>query len=280
MGAGTGVPADAALLKGFDIGALDRRGRVRPPRDRGHEARLRRPRGVLRRPRFRRRAARRRCSRRPTPPSAASSIGETAPRELAPWRVPGYEAQVGRDAAGPARCGSRSSRRRRRRADHGPAAHGRARATPCHLDVIDRWGNMISATPSGGWLQSSPVIPGLGFPLELARADVLARRRPALSLAPGKRPRTTLTPSLALRRRRAVAGLRHAGRRPAGPMAAAALPAPGPSRPEPAGGDRPADVPHGALPVLVLSARVRARPPDGRGNRRPRRPGRAATPRP
>ena len=27
----------------------------------------------------------------------------------------------------------------------------------CHVDVVDRWGNMVSATPSGGWLQSSPV---------------------------------------------------------------------------------------------------------------------------
>src|SRR6185437_15072537 len=33
----------------------------------------------------------------------------------------------------------------------------------CHLDIIDRWGNMVSATPSGGWLQSSPLIPALGF---------------------------------------------------------------------------------------------------------------------
>ncbi|MBV8089447.1 MAG: gamma-glutamyltransferase, partial [Alphaproteobacteria bacterium] len=33
----------------------------------------------------------------------------------------------------------------------------------CHVDVVDRWGNMVSATPSGGWLQSSPVIPELGF---------------------------------------------------------------------------------------------------------------------
>jgi gamma-glutamyltranspeptidase / glutathione hydrolase len=35
----------------------------------------------------------------------------------------------------------------------------------CHVDVVDRHGNIVSATPSGGWLQSSPVIPGLGFPL-------------------------------------------------------------------------------------------------------------------
>ena len=69
----------------------------------------------------------------------------------------------------------------------------------CHIDVIDRWGNMVSATPSGGWLQSSPVIPALGFPLG-TRAQMFWLE-PGLpgSLAPGKRPRTTLTPSLALR---------------------------------------------------------------------------------
>jgi gamma-glutamyltranspeptidase / glutathione hydrolase len=69
----------------------------------------------------------------------------------------------------------------------------------CHLDVADRFGNMISATPSGGWLQSSPVIPGLGFCLgSRAQMFTLTPGLPA-TLAPGKRPRTTLTPSLALR---------------------------------------------------------------------------------
>ena len=69
----------------------------------------------------------------------------------------------------------------------------------CHLDVVDRHGNMVSATPSGGWLQSSPVLPGLGFPLG-TRAQMfwLSEGLPN-SLAGGKRPRTTLTPSLALR---------------------------------------------------------------------------------
>jgi gamma-glutamyltranspeptidase / glutathione hydrolase len=68
-----------------------------------------------------------------------------------------------------------------------------------HFDVIDQAGNMVSATPSGGWLQSSPVIPELGFPLG-TRAQMfwLAEGHPA-ALAPGKRPRTTLTPTLALR---------------------------------------------------------------------------------
>jgi gamma-glutamyltranspeptidase / glutathione hydrolase len=69
----------------------------------------------------------------------------------------------------------------------------------CHLDVADRFGNMVSATPSGGWLQSSPVIPGLGFCLGTrAQMFTLTSGLPA-TLAPGKRPRTTLTPSLALR---------------------------------------------------------------------------------
>jgi gamma-glutamyltranspeptidase / glutathione hydrolase len=69
----------------------------------------------------------------------------------------------------------------------------------CHLDVADRFGNMVSATPSGGWLQSSPVIPGLGFCLGTrAQMFTLTPGLPA-TLAPGRRPRTTLTPSLALR---------------------------------------------------------------------------------
>jgi gamma-glutamyltranspeptidase / glutathione hydrolase len=71
----------------------------------------------------------------------------------------------------------------------------------CHLDVADRFGNLVSATPSGGWLQSSPVIPGLGFCLGTrAQMFTLTPGLPA-TLAPGKRPRTTLSPSLALRGR-------------------------------------------------------------------------------
>ena len=71
----------------------------------------------------------------------------------------------------------------------------------CHLDVADRFGNMVSATPSGGWLQSSPVIPGLGFCLGTrAQMFTLTPGLPA-TLTPGQRPRTTLSPSLALRDR-------------------------------------------------------------------------------
>jgi gamma-glutamyltranspeptidase / glutathione hydrolase len=73
------------------------------------------------------------------------------------------------------------------------------RGDTVHFDIIDRHGNMVSATPSGGWLQSSPVVEGLGFCLT-SRAQMfwLDEGLPA-SLEPGKRPRTTLTPSLALR---------------------------------------------------------------------------------
>ena len=69
----------------------------------------------------------------------------------------------------------------------------------CHIDVADRFGNVVTATPSGGWLQSSPVIPGLGFCLG-TRAQMFTLT-PGLpnTLAPGKRPRTTLSPTLALR---------------------------------------------------------------------------------
>ncbi|MFB9204458.1 gamma-glutamyltransferase family protein [Nonomuraea spiralis] len=76
---------------------------------------------------------------------------------------------------------------------------GAVRGDTCHVDVVDRFGNMVSATPSGGWLQSSPTIPELGFCLG-TRAQMfwLQEGLPA-SLRPGTRPRTTLSPSFATR---------------------------------------------------------------------------------
>jgi gamma-glutamyltranspeptidase / glutathione hydrolase len=73
------------------------------------------------------------------------------------------------------------------------------RGDTVHLDVADRFGNLISATPSGGWLQSSPTIPALGWPLG-SRAQMfwLEEGLPS-SLVPGTRPRTTLSPGLVLR---------------------------------------------------------------------------------
>ena len=68
-----------------------------------------------------------------------------------------------------------------------------------HLDVADRFGNLVSATPSGGWLQSSPTIPSLGWPLGTRAQMFWLEEGLPSSLAPRRRPRTTLSPSLALR---------------------------------------------------------------------------------
>ncbi|MFF1321397.1 MULTISPECIES: gamma-glutamyltransferase family protein [Streptomyces] len=79
------------------------------------------------------------------------------------------------------------------------AADGGTRGDTCHIDVVDRWGNMIAATPSGGWLQSNPVVPELGFPLGTRLQMTWLEEGLPNSLTPGRRPRTTLTPSVALR---------------------------------------------------------------------------------
>src|SRR4051794_33033932 len=108
-------------------------------------------------------------------------------------------ALVGPEASGELRPGGPGPRL----PDPGTAAAAAGVGEPtmgdtCHLDVADRWGNLVSATPSGGRLQSSPAVPGLGFCLG-TRAQMfwLQEGLPA-SLAPGRRPRTTLSPSLAV----------------------------------------------------------------------------------
>jgi len=141
-------------------------------------------------------------------------VGDTASAELLPGRPGGREPELPAFATAPFgtnESGSTGpSRRRRGSGDPGidPATgeplgrsvHPQAnRGDTCHVDVADRWGNVVTATPSGGWLQSSPVIPDLGFCLGTrAQMFTLTPGLPA-TLAPGKRPRTTLTPTLALR---------------------------------------------------------------------------------
>ncbi|AJT42166.1 gamma-glutamyltransferase family protein [Psychromicrobium lacuslunae] len=86
-------------------------------------------------------------------------------------------------------------------------SNGETRGDTCHLDVIDAAGNIISATPSGGWLQSSPYIPEVGFCLGTRlQMNWLEEGGPA-TLQAGKRPRTTLTPTLLLKNNRPVAAL-------------------------------------------------------------------------
>lgn len=69
-----------------------------------------------------------------------------------------------------------------------------------HVDVIDGAGNMVAATPSGGWIKNAEVIPELGFPLgNRLMTFYLGPDNHPNRVAPGKRPRTTLSPSLLTR---------------------------------------------------------------------------------
>ena len=147
-------------------------------------------------------------------------VGAAASPDLRPGRpagaeprLPGYAAGVAAELAvtagwtgepvtvlsepdGPGLAGDRSS-------GSGFAKPGLAGSVPagdtCHLDAADRFGNVVTATPSGGWLQSSPVVPGLGFCLGTRAQMFTLTPGLANTLAPGKRPRTTLSPTLVLR---------------------------------------------------------------------------------
>jgi gamma-glutamyltranspeptidase / glutathione hydrolase len=130
-------------------------------------------------------------------------ITSTASHELRPGRLPG-RAQVRLPA--------------QRTAPGTPAYHagvgeptassyGQTRGDTCHLDVMDRWGNAISATPSGGWLQSSPTIPDLGFPLGTRLQMSWLDPTSPSALGPGRRPRTTLSPTLLVRNGTVISAL-------------------------------------------------------------------------
>ena len=69
----------------------------------------------------------------------------------------------------------------------------------CHIDVIDRHGNMVAATPSGGWLSSSPAIPALGFSINTRLQMTWMDEGLPNTVTPRVMPCTTLSPSLALR---------------------------------------------------------------------------------
>jgi gamma-glutamyltranspeptidase/glutathione hydrolase len=125
-------------------------------------------------------------------------VGATASLALRPGNPAGQEARLAA-ARGPAARAAGVGEPTVGRLEPVPNRRGAASGDTCQVDVIDRWGNMVAATPSGGWLQSSPLIPELGFCLG-TRAQMfwLEPKLPG-SLLPGKRPRTTLSPSMALR---------------------------------------------------------------------------------
>jgi gamma-glutamyltranspeptidase/glutathione hydrolase len=122
-------------------------------------------------------------------------ISHTASLELRPGSVEGFGAVIRlrraegrREAAGAMGAGEPTVGR-----------VGEVRGDTVHFDIVDEAGNMVSATPSGGWLQSSPVIPELGFCLGTRGQMFWLEENHPASLKPGKRPRTTLSPTLALR---------------------------------------------------------------------------------
>ncbi|WP_299741447.1 gamma-glutamyltransferase family protein [uncultured Tateyamaria sp.] len=121
-------------------------------------------------------------------------IGADASLAQRPGRVPGFEAQADayiERAQRDFKVGSVA-------AQEPTMSHlTEKRGDTVHLDIIDRWGNMVAATPSGGWLQSNPVVPGLGFPLNSRAQMYWLEKGLPTSLVPKSRPRTTLTPSYA-----------------------------------------------------------------------------------
>ena len=128
-------------------------------------------------------------------------IGEQASMELRPGNPAGHGARLAtvKGVAGNAAGIGEPTVGRLEGSDGKAGRRGAAAGDTCHLDVADRWGNMVAVTPSGGWLQSSPIIPELGFALGSRAQMFWLEEGLPNSLAPGKRPRTTLTPSLALR---------------------------------------------------------------------------------
>lgn len=125
-------------------------------------------------------------------------IGPRASTELRPGVVDGFELQVKRTLAGVRIAGTtpKTFGAFGEPTLQAMMASGR-RGDTVHIDAIDQWGNMIAATPSGGWLQSSPVVPELGFPLNTRGQMFWLEEGHPTSMGPGRRPRTTLTPTLA-----------------------------------------------------------------------------------
>ena len=135
----------------------------------------------------------------------AGQIGPGASQELCPGDlgagVPEYAARSvhedNRHALGTARrAGNATNNRPSRQTARADSSH---LGDTTHLDAVDAEGNMVAATPSGGWIGSSPVIAGLGFPLGTrGQMFYLNPQRPN-ALQPRKRPRATLTPTIVTR---------------------------------------------------------------------------------
>ena len=130
-------------------------------------------------------------------------VADTASLEQRPGTIDGYGGRVIVKDARAVGAGAGEPTFARVSTGHGAdervSAQGEVRGDTVHIDVIDKAGNMFTATPSGGWLQSSPVIPALGWPLGTRGQMFWLEEGLPGSLAPGKRPRSTLSIGMALR---------------------------------------------------------------------------------
>ena len=125
----------------------------------------------------------------------AELVGDTAAVGLRPGSPDGAEPRLPRYVLEPPIRESREGGM----AGIGEPTVARTPGDTCHIDVVDRHGTIVSATPSGGWLQSSPTIRDLGFALGTRAQMFWLEPGLASSLKPGTRPRTTLTPTLVMR---------------------------------------------------------------------------------
>ena len=123
-----------------------------------------------------------------------AAIGDRASHQWRPGELPGrapYRPELRQPAATDADAAAGAG-------EPTVAKSGQTRGDTCHIDVVDRWGNIVAVTPSGGWLQSSPTIPELGFCLGTRLQMMWLDASAPSALRPGARPRTTLTPTLVL----------------------------------------------------------------------------------
>ena len=123
-------------------------------------------------------------------------IGKQASEKLIPGKIEGYLGSIDKaidDRSGITAAASLGA------GEPTVAKTGVSTGDTVHLDIIDRFGNMVSCTPSGGWLQSSPIIPNLGFCLSNRGQMFWLDKNSPACIGPKRRPRTTLSPSLALK---------------------------------------------------------------------------------